>query len=68
MSNETFSAISITYFLDSCTIFKIFANNSTDSNILTLYLDLSNNWQTSHWEYHANEKEEGALLAMFIHP
>jgi len=28
------------------------------------YLDLSNNWQTSHREYHASEREE-MLLAMF---
>jgi len=27
-------------------------------------LDLSINWQTSHWEYHANEKEV-MLLAVF---
>ena len=67
MSDESFSALCITYFLHNCTIFKIFANNSTDSNMLTLYLDLSNEWQTSHREYHANE-EEGMLLAMFIHP
>jgi len=31
---------------------------------LPLHLDLSNNWQTSHWEHHTNEKEE-MLLAMF---
>jgi len=24
---------------------------------MSLDLDLSINWQTSHWEYHANEKE-----------
>jgi len=30
----------------------------------TLDLDLSINWQTSHWLYHANEKEV-MLLAVF---
>jgi len=32
--------------------------------VAVLDLDLSNNWQTSHQECHANEKEE-MLLAMF---
>jgi len=43
--------------------YKVRETGKVGITVLDLDLDLSNNWQTSHREYHANE--EVMLLAVF---